>query len=146
MPGRFQIAVLACAGLAASFGPAAADTHAFGEWICVETSAELFDVVIDDGSHRVNNLSIVEGVNRLSGATVLRLSASVSNRSDAKSPISIEAVGRPESGDHPIFAVSATPPFGQISGGETEELKKDIVVSPGTIGEAKDTCVRAMVE
>jgi hypothetical protein len=123
----------------------------FGVWHCVSNPDELFNLSIQDGGVRVNNFSLSEGPDFMSGgAPKIQFSASASNRTTSNAMMSIEVfgvqklTGQDNSGYNSIsFVVSAAPLFGMLSAGKSGDISDSIHTTAGTLAKVEEVCVRA---
>jgi hypothetical protein len=125
--------------------PTGASAEQFNEWKCFSSLAELFDSSFDDGEHRINNVSIVELDDFISGAKTIVLSASASNRGKHPAPLSLEAIATGTTLDTPLFSLSAMPPFGAVQPMKTEEIDGKILALGTDFADTKKACIRASV-
>lgn len=117
----------------------------FGEWVCVRSPSELFDISFDDGVYRANNISVTEVDDFLLGVPTINLTASASNRTGKDTGISVELVSYAQGDEMPLFVASARPAFGKVGTGSTEELKSVIFAPGGILTKAAKSCVRAVI-
>lgn len=113
-----------------------------GMWHCASLRDAL-DIAIDDGSVRVNNILLALDKNFMSRAAEMKLSASVTNKSDRKAVVSIEVVSLastdPTAAD---FAISARPGFGMVGPMKSESMEAWALTSADTLDPSKRACVR----
>lgn len=128
--------------LAVLAAPAAAQNAAtFNEWVCVASPGELFDITFDNGTLRVNNISIGDAKSFDTGRSEVKVTYSASNRSDEKAALSVEFAVR---GQDPVaLALSASPITGAVPPKSTEQVSETTLTpSSAATNEAGDICVR----
>lgn len=139
-----RVVVLGFVGALVMAGPASA-ADAFGKWICFPSLSQMFDASFDDGEHRLNNLSMTNENDFISGAKVVAISASASNRGKATAAFSIEAVAFGASLEEPLFSISAVPSIGIVQPMKTEEMRARVLASDADFKTLTKACVRASV-
>ncbi|HWJ72368.1 MAG TPA: hypothetical protein VNX29_04300 [Kaistia sp.] len=112
-----------------------------GTWYCLRDLSALARISFDSSGVQVNNFAALEDKDFLVDAPMIKISASVVNRSTRYVGVSIEYIGI--KGSQPIFAVAATPSLA-IGPNRNEVVDGAIFTPAGTLAAADFGCLRVM--
>ncbi|MEW6123047.1 MAG: hypothetical protein AB1698_10585 [Pseudomonadota bacterium] len=136
MKGVTLVALFAIAGVA----PASAQSRDSGTgWQCFDNMEQLraFET---EGPIRLNNISIREAPDLISGVSKITFKASIANRSRSRVVASVEMIG--SAGAASLFAISARPSFDVVNPGDNAELTQTIFAEKDTLARADGGCIK----
>ncbi|WP_127088273.1 hypothetical protein [Aquabacter cavernae] len=108
-------------------------------WQCFDNMDQLraFET---EGPIRLNNISIREAPDMMSGVSKITFKASIANRSRARVVASVEVIG--SAGATSLFAISARPSFDAVNPGDNAELTQSIFAEKDTLARADGGCIK----
>lgn len=133
-------AMLAALLAAAAFAmPANAQSQVPSTWQCFDNMEQLRSFETD-GPVRLNNISIREAPDVISGDSKITFKASIANRSRTRIVASVEMIG--SAGATSLFALSARPSFDAVNPGDNAELSQSIFAEKDTLSKADGGCIK----
>jgi hypothetical protein len=110
-------------------------------WQCFDNMEQLRSFETD-GPIRLNNISIREAPDVISGVSKITFKASIANRARTRIVASVEMIG--SSGATSLFALSARPSFDAVNPGDNAELSQSIFAEKDTLSKADGGCIKFM--
>lgn len=137
--------VALCAGLmcaALTLAAAAEEKDPLSAWRCFDTLEDLtrFET---DGAVRLNNISLREAPDFMSGVPRITFKASIANRGQSRVVASVELIGT--TGGSSAFALSARPAFDMVKPGDNAELIQSIFAEKGTLATTSGGCIKVLI-
>ncbi|MEW6122064.1 MAG: hypothetical protein AB1698_05595 [Pseudomonadota bacterium] len=108
-------------------------------WQCFDNMNQLKSFETD-APVRLNNISIREALDLISGVSKITFKASIANRSRARVVASVEMIG--SAGATSLFAISARPSFDVVNPGDNAELTQSIFADKDTLARADGGCIK----